>query len=58
MTAETPITITPADLERIVERACTAAVELAFLRQASATGADRGLSLLFNCCVTAPDTVH
>ena len=32
-----------AELEAIVERACTAAVELAFQRQAGATGAFGGL---------------
>ena len=30
--------LTAAELEAIVERACTAAVELAFLRQAGTTG--------------------
>ncbi len=42
--AETPITITAADLERLVERACTAAVERALLRQAGATGAEWGVA--------------
>ena len=32
------MTLTAAELEEIVERACTAAVERAFQRQAGATG--------------------
>lgn len=37
------MTLTAAELERIVERACTAAVERTFQRQAGTTGAFGGL---------------
>ena len=36
--------LTAAELEALVERACTAAVERAFQRQAGATGAFGGLT--------------
>lgn len=36
--------LTADELERIVERACTAAVERAFQRQAGATGAEWGVA--------------
>ena len=38
------MTLTAAELEALVERACTAAVERAFQRQAGATGAFGGLT--------------
>lgn len=44
MTETIVITVTPAELERIVERACTTAVDRAFLRQAGATGTEWGVT--------------
>ena len=41
---QTIVTITPAELERIVERACARAVDQAFVRQAGASGAEWGIA--------------